>query len=77
MLALLLSVSGLAPSRKLVQLTPRKGTPLLEWATARGAFVARELSIAPGTTTQPRGLVAAEAIKAGQVLLPCNHVGAS
>ena len=41
--------------------------PLFEWATARGAYVARALAISAGSETRPRGLVVTEAVEAGQV----------
>ena len=41
--------------------------PLFEWATARGAYVARALAILAGSETRPRGLVVTEAVEAGQV----------
>ena len=41
--------------------------PLFEWATARGAYVARALAISAGSATGPRGLVVTEAVEAGQV----------
>ena len=43
--------------------------PLLEWAAARGAYVARALAISPGRSARPRGLVVAEAVEAGQARL--------
>ena len=40
---------------------------LFEWATARGAYVARALAISAGSEARPRGLLVTEAVEAGQV----------